>query len=83
MANILRCFEGLQCLLFRVKQSKKNHLLLLSPEAEGSIILQNTMNYLLGDTVSCTGNTAVRTSNFVSEETSINVDVNTIAFGTE
>jgi len=82
-ANILRCFEGLQCLLFRVKQSKKNHLLLLNPEAEGSIIPQNTMNYFLSDTVSCTGNTALRTSNFVPEETSMNVDVNDIASGTE
>jgi len=71
--HILWCFEGLQCLLFRVKQSKKNHLLLLSPEAEGSVILHIIMNYLPSDTVSCTSNTAVRTSNFVSEETSINL----------
>jgi len=41
------------------------------------------MNYLPSDTLSCTGNTAVRTSNFVPEETSVNVDVTNIAFGAE
>ena len=73
-ANILWYFEGLQC---------QSNLLLLSPEAEGSIILQNIMNYLPNDTVSYTSNTAVRTSNFVPEETSVNVDVTDTAFRRE
>jgi hypothetical protein len=57
--------------------------LLLSPEAEGSIILQNIMNYLPSDMVSYTSNTAVRNSNFVPEDTSVTVDVTDIAFATE